>query len=161
MADYLEFRRLLESDMAAMAAERATQSDRDMLKALGEAMQHAHENGDAEREAQLDVELHTLVVESAHNLVFLHVLRACYRLLADDVFDNRKRLYGQPGERKTLLDQHLALIKAIIAGDVEAARRASQAHIDHVSLASQHLTAADAREETSKLRRTIRLANAG
>ncbi len=160
MADYLEFRRLLESDMAAMAAERATQSDRDMLKALGEAMQHAHENGDAEREAQLDVELHTLVVESAHNLVFLHVLRACYRLLADDVFDNRKRLYGQPGERKTLLDQHLALIKAIIAGDAEAARRASQTHIDHVSLASQHLTAADAREETSKLRRTIRLANA-
>jgi DNA-binding GntR family transcriptional regulator len=72
-----------------------------------------------------------------------------------------RRLYGQPGERKTLLDQHLALIKAIIAGDAEAARRASQAHIDHVSLASQHLTAADAREETSKLRRTIRLANAG
>jgi GntR family transcriptional repressor for pyruvate dehydrogenase complex len=161
MADYLEFRRLVEADMAAMAADRATQSDRDMLQALGKAMCDAHANGDAKREAKLDVELHTLIVESAHNLVFLHVLRACYTLLADDVFDNRQRLYEQPGERKTLLDQHLALIEAVISGEAQSARRAAQAHIDHVSQASQHLSAADAREETSKLRRTIRLANAG
>jgi GntR family transcriptional repressor for pyruvate dehydrogenase complex len=129
------------------------------LQALGEAMRAAHAEGDARREAALDVELHTLIVEAAHNLVFLHVLRACYRLLAGDVFDNRKRLYEQPGARRTLLDQHLALIEAITGGDPDAARRAAQAHIDHVSAASRHLNAADAREETSRLRRTIRLAN--
>ena len=160
MADYLEFRRLLEADMAAMAAERATQSDRDMLLAVGDAMREAHAKSNADLEARLDVELHTLIVEAAHNLVFLHVLRACYTLLADDVFSNRKRLYAQPGERKVLLDQHLALIDAITCGDADAARAAAQAHIDHVSVASEHLSAAEAREETSKLRRTIRLANA-
>ncbi len=159
MADYMEFRRLIEADMAAMAATRATATDRAMLKAIGDEMRKAQEDGDAEREAQLDVELHTLIVEAAHNLVFLHVLRACYSLLADDVFDNRKRLYEQPGERRTLLDQHLALIDAIIACDSDAARSAAQVHIDHVSIASEDLSAADAREQTAQLRRSIRVAN--
>ncbi len=160
MTDYMEFRRLLEGDMAALAAQRATQSDRDMLQALGTAMRQAHERGDADEEAELDVELHTLIVEAAHNVAFLHVLRACYRLLADDVFSNRQRLYAQPGERALLLEQHLNLIEAILAGNAEQAKRVAHAHIDHVSRASANLNAAEAREASSKLRRTIRLANA-
>jgi DNA-binding FadR family transcriptional regulator len=124
-------------------------------------MQHAHENGDAEREAQLDVELHTLVVEAAHNLVFLHVLRACYRLLADDVFDNRKRLYGQPGERKTLLDQHLALIKAITPATPRP-RDAPRRRISTMSALPANISPRQTRaKKHRKLRRTIRLANAG
>ncbi|MFK7792244.1 MAG: FadR/GntR family transcriptional regulator [Devosiaceae bacterium] len=161
MADYMEFRRLLEADMAAMAARRATQSDRDMLQAIGQTMRDAHAKGDAELEAKLDIELHTLIVEAAHNMVFLHVMRACYTLIADDVFRNRKRLYAQPGERAALLSQHITIIEAILSRDDQAARRAAQEHVDHVNTASRDLSAADAREETSKLRRTIRLANAG
>ena len=161
LGDYLEFRQLLEADMAAMAAERATASDRAMLESLANAMQDAHTKGDAALEARLDVELHTLIVEAAHNLVFLHVLRACYRLLEDDVFSNRKRLYAQPGERKALLNQHLTLIDAILTGDQDAARTAAADHIAYVSETCARLDAADAREEASKMRRTIRLANAG
>lgn len=161
MADFLEFRRLVEADMAALAAARATDADRDMLRSVARAMETAHAKGDAERETDLDVELHTLVVEAAHNVMFLHILRASYTLLADDVFTNRRRLYAQPGERRTLLDQHLALVEAICSGDSAAARRAAEAHIDHVSAASRDLDAAGRRETTSRLRRTIRLANTG
>lgn len=160
MTDYLEFRRLLEADMAAMAAVRATQADRDMIARVGQAMLAAHDKADPTVEAKLDVELHTLIVEAAHNMVFLHVMRACYALLADDVFSNRERLYTLPGERDLLLEQHQTLAAAIIAGDANAARKAAEDHIDHVSAASRHLTASDAREETSALRKEIRLANA-
>lgn len=160
MTDYLEFRRLLESDMAAMAAVRATRADRDMIARVAQSMHAAHENADPAVEAKLDVELHTLIVEAAHNMVFLHVMRACYALLADDVFSNRERLYTLPGERDLLLEQHQTLAAAIIAGDANAARKAAEDHIDHVSAASRHLTASDEREETSALRREIRLANA-
>lgn len=160
MTDYLEFRRLLEADMAAMAAMRATQADRDMIARVGRAMQGAHDDADPALEAKLDVELHTLIVEAAHNMVFLHVMRACYALLADDVFSNRERLYALPGERDRLLEQHQRLIQSILAGDADAARKAAEDHIDHISAASRHLTASDAREETSALRREIRLANA-
>lgn len=161
MADFLEFRRLVEADMATLAASRATAADREMLLSLAQAMQDAHAEGDADREAELDVELHTLIVEAAHNVMFLHILRASYTLLADDVFTNRRRLYAEPGERDLLLNQHLALIEAICAGDNNAARRAAEAHIDHVSAASRDLDAAIRRETTSQLRRTIRLANTG
>lgn len=158
--DYMEFRRLIEADMAALAAQRATPADREMLVSVGQKMRSAHERSDRAMEAELDIELHTLIVESAHNLVFLHVLRACYELLANDVFSNRRRLYDQPGERARLLEQHMALIDAIVDGDAGAARQAAQTHIDHVNAASRHLNAADARENTSNLRRDIRLSNA-
>lgn len=162
LADYMEFRLLMEADMAGLAAQRATPADLDMLASLRQAMLDADAvDDDGRLEAQLDVELHTLVVEAAHNIVYLHVLRACYRLLADDVFSNRTRLYRLPGERGILLTQHLALIDAILAGDEKAARKAAQEHIEHVSAATRHLGDVEARETTSRLRRTIRLANTG
>lgn len=161
MVDYMEFRRQLEATVAALAAQRATPSDRQLLRSQREAMEAAHVNGDAQREAELDVELHTLIVEAAHNVVFLHVMRACYDLLADDVFSNRRRMYDEPGERVKLLEQHLALIDAVLSGDPVQASHAAQVHIDYVSDASRHLSDTDAREASSKLRRTIRLANAG
>ena len=156
VADYLEFRRMIEADMAAMAAARATEADLAMLAEVGAAMRAAHADGDAAAEARLDVELHTLIVEAAHNIVVLHVLRACDRLLADDVFSTRARLYTRPGERRRLLDQHLALIEAIAARDPDAARAAARAHIDHIEATTARLSASDARAATANLRRELR-----
>ena len=155
-ADYMEFRRMIEGDMAALAATRATRADLAMLADVGAAMQAAHDAGDAAAEARLDVELHTLIVEAAHNIVYLHVLRSCYRLLSDDVFSNRQRLYTLPGERRRLLDQHRAIIDALAARNAEAARRAAHAHLDHIQSTTEQLCASDAREETANLRRELR-----
>ncbi|MBV6657552.1 MAG: FadR family transcriptional regulator [Devosiaceae bacterium] len=156
MADYMEFRRVVEADMAAMAASRATQTDLDALEALGVAMQAAHDAEDEARERALDIELHTTIVEAAHNLVFLHALRACYRLLEDDVFANRQRIYAQPGERRALLGQHLDLIEAIRSGKPDAARAAAERHIDYIQSASNRLSVDAAREETAALRQALR-----
>jgi GntR family transcriptional repressor for pyruvate dehydrogenase complex len=98
-------------------------------------MRAAHERVDFDEEAQLDVELHNAVGECAHNIVLLHTLRACYRLLADGVFYNRALIYGLPGAREKLLVQHAAIAEAVIAGDEEKARTVAREHIDFVAAA--------------------------
>ncbi len=150
--DYLEFRREVEATAAAMAAERATEADRTILSRIFEAMALAHGEADFRREAALDVEFHQAIGEASHNIVMIHVLRACYRLLADGVFYNRSRLYGHAGSRDALLAQHRALLEAILAGNGEAARTAARAHIAYVEASLTASVAAGARAEVASLR---------
>jgi GntR family transcriptional repressor for pyruvate dehydrogenase complex len=133
--DYLEYRREIEGLTAAMAARRAREADRALLSNIVASMRAAHERVDFDEEAQLDVELHNAVGECAHNVVLLHTLRACYRLLADGVFYNRALIYGLPGAREKLLAQHAGIAEAVIAGDEDKARTAAREHIDFVVVA--------------------------
>lgn len=131
--DYLEYRREMEGMTAALAAARATEADRKVLSRIVDAMRHAYERNDFEREAALDVEFHGAVGECAHNIILLHTLRSCYRLLNEGVFYNRAMIYNLAGARQRLLDQHIAICDAIIGGDGDAARRSAEDHIDFVS----------------------------
>lgn len=150
--DYLEFRREIEATAAAMAAERATEADRTLLSRLFATMEEAHAGADLRREAALDVEFHQAVGEATHNIVMIHVLRACYRLLAEGVLENRALLYDRAGSRDALLAQHRAIKDAILAGDAPAARLASIAHIRYVATALEEAARAGARAEIAQLR---------
>ncbi|MEJ1157689.1 FadR/GntR family transcriptional regulator [Prosthecomicrobium sp. N25] len=142
--DYFEFRRGVEAWSSELAAERATDADREILSRIVAAMEEAHRGPDTEAEAALDLEFHTAIGEAAHNLVLLHTLRSCYRLLADGVFYSRSRLYGRPEARDAIMAQHRAIHAAIMAGDPRRARAAAEAHIDYVAAATR---AADTRED--------------
>lgn len=150
--DYLEFRREVEAMAAAMAAARATEADRTILSRIFAAMEEAHGEADFRHEAALDVEFHQAIGEASHNIVMIHVLRACYRLLADGVFYNRSRLYGHAGSRDELLGQHRALLGAILSGHAEAARAAAGRHIAYVEASLRADAAAGARAEIASLR---------
>ncbi|MEM9104985.1 MAG: FadR/GntR family transcriptional regulator [Pseudomonadota bacterium] len=131
--DYLEYRREVEGVTASFAAERATQADRDVLAGIIYAMREAHAAEDADKEAGLDVEFHTAVGEAAHNIILLHTLRSCYRLLANGVFFNRALIYQYSGSRDRLLEQHIAIYEAIVAGNGKRAKRAAEEHMDYVA----------------------------
>ncbi|PPE82063.1 GntR family transcriptional regulator [Kaistia algarum] len=150
--DYLEFRREIEATASAMAANRATEADRIILKRLFAEMEAAHAATDFAREASLDVEFHKGIGEATHNIVMIHVLRACYRLLSDGVFQNRSRLYYRGGARDAILDQHRALLDAILASDAAASRRAAIDHIDYIETALKAEAEAGARLEIATLR---------
>ena len=105
-------------------------------EAIMERMNAAHAADDFEAEAASEIEFHNAIVECAHNIVLLHTLRACYRLLSDGVFLNRTRIYAMPDARNTLLGQHRAIYDAIVAGDPAVARAAAVAHIDFVEKAT-------------------------
>ena len=134
-ADYLEYRRAVEGVAAEFAARRVTADDRALLAGIMARMQRAHLKADPGEEAALDVEFHTAIGECAHNIILLHTLRSCYRLLADGVFHNRLMIFALPDAREALLAQHRAIHDAVVAGDADAARLAAVRHVDFVERA--------------------------
>ncbi|PVB63130.1 FadR/GntR family transcriptional regulator [Labrenzia sp. 011] len=152
VSDYFEFRRSIESQAAELASLRAAPSDLARLEDIVSRMQTAHDTEDLTAEARLDVEFHHAVGEAAHNVVMLHTLRSCYRLLENGVFYNRGRLYRFPTARAELLQQHKAIVAAIAGQDPESACRASEAHIDYVRGALADTEASDRREQLAGLR---------
>lgn len=151
-ADYLEYRREIEGVAAEYAARRATAEDRALLAGIVARMKAAHERGDFAEEAAIDVEFHNAVGECAHNIILLHTLRACYRLLADGVFLNRLMIFNLPDARQRLLEQHLDIHRAIEAGDPAAARRAAMDHISYVERAMTEAARAGDWQRVSRLR---------
>ena len=138
-SDYLEYRREVEGIAAAMAARRATSADKALLERIMEEMNEAHRLDDPQIEAKVDVEFHSAVGECAHNIVLLHTLRSCYRLLSDDVFYNREKIYGGSGARTKLLKQHTKIYDCVVGGDPDGAFQAAQDHINFVEQATREV----------------------
>jgi GntR family transcriptional repressor for pyruvate dehydrogenase complex len=150
--DYLEYRRELEGLTAELAAQRATDTDKALLSRIIEDMRHAHGTQEQEDELAADVEFHNAVGEAAHNIILLHTMRACYRLLSEGIFFNRKAVFSLPNAREQLLDQHVAIHDAILAGDPAGAKAAAQAHIDFVMRAADESARAGEWGRVAKLR---------
>jgi GntR family transcriptional repressor for pyruvate dehydrogenase complex len=133
--DYLSFRR----DMEGLAAERAARlgSDTDLavISAIFTKMQAAHDAPDAEAEAALDAQFHMAIIEASHNVVMLHMMRSMYDLLRSGVFYNRQIMFRQLTTRADLLDQHRAIVDALLARDAVAARAAVDIHLNYVERA--------------------------
>lgn len=151
VVDYFEYRQLMEGAAARLAAERATDLDRQEIGACLERMREAHRLDDPSREAEVDADLHMLVYEASHNLVVLHVMRAFSELLRGDVFYNRHRLYLTPGVRDILLGQHEAIAEAVLAGDGDRAEAAAGEHIRFTAETLKRL-----REDEKRLDRALR-----
>ncbi|RWK39056.1 FCD domain-containing protein [Mesorhizobium sp.] len=130
--DYLEYRREIEAVAAEYAARRATSDDLALLDRIMARMDEAHRTGSFDDEAEIDVEFHHAICECAHNIILLHTLRSCYRLLSEGVFQNRLLVFNVPGAREALLAQHRAIYAAVRDGDPAAARQAAMDHITHV-----------------------------
>ena len=150
--DYIEYRRELEGITAELAARRATDYDRQMLTRIMEAMRAAHDGGSFDAELEADVDLHNAIGEAAHNIVLLHTLRACYRLLAQGIFFHRHLVFSSAEARAHLLAQHEAIYAAIMAGDGDAARHAAQAHMDYIAAAIREAERSGEWQRISQLR---------
>lgn len=159
--DYLEYRRALEGLTAELAAARATEADKALLGRIVEDMKAAHAAGDFEAEMAADIELHNAIGEAAHNIVLLHTVRACYRLLSEGIFAHRRLIYGVQGAQATLLAQHAAIVAAICDSDPARARKAAEDHIDFVIETSARAARDDERNRISQLRVLQRLEREG
>ncbi|SET34992.1 FadR/GntR family transcriptional regulator [Paracoccus homiensis] len=144
--DYLEFRDIVESQAAALAAERATDVDLDRIRTSLSRIDNAHAATDAEEEAEADAELHQLIYEATHNLVLLQIMRALSGNLRMDVIHNRGRMFSIADTRKRLHEQHHEIADAIIARDPSRAAQAAHAHLGYVRDCLRHVT-----EEQAKL----------
>lgn len=151
LIDYLEYRTLIEGEAARLAATRATDVEREAIRNCLERMRAAHKLDDPTAEGEVDVDLHLLIYEAAHNLVLLHVMRAFSEMLRGGVFYNRHQLYCRPGVRDVLLEQHLAIGEAVLARQPEKAAEAAANHVRATAATLEEI-----RQEQTRVARALR-----
>jgi DNA-binding FadR family transcriptional regulator len=138
--DLVELRLLLEPVAAGLAARRATHSERRDVRLAFDAMAAAA--GARDVYGLADVRFHKLILLACHN-TFLTRLAPLIEILISTTV----KLYADKGWntshiRRAALPVHEKVMKAIVAGDSDAAEAAARAII---SLAHEDMAAATAR----------------
>jgi len=154
-ADYFEYRLAIEAHATGLAALRATEPDRQAIRKCMNDMKEAHAAADGTADARLDVTLHELIYEAAHNVLLLHIMRLLRNLMQRGILYNRDHVSRMPGVRDSWLEQHLAIGAAVLAGDSRAAEDAATAHVKFTLTAVEKARAEESRLATS-LRRIDR-----
>ncbi len=150
--DYISFRRELEGNAAARAAQSGTETDLKVIDAIFQKMEVAHSKRNPSDEAGLDAQFHMAIIEASHNVIMLHMMRSMFDLLQEGVFYNRSVMFKQRDTRDILLAHHRAINSGIQTRDPDAARAAIHEHLNFVedALDLQHKIARN--EEIAKLR---------
>jgi GntR family transcriptional regulator, transcriptional repressor for pyruvate dehydrogenase complex len=133
-ASLVEFREILEPEIAALAASRASKQDVTALKEACDVMDHAKGDPDAFIEADLD--FHLALAEAARNPIVLSLIDSIVGLLREQrlqIF----RVQGGP-ERGQL--HHRQIFEAVERHLPERARAAMRAHLAQVREDSRNTT---------------------
>jgi GntR family transcriptional repressor for pyruvate dehydrogenase complex len=150
--DYIAFRRDMEGLAAERAALNATAADLAVIDSVFRRMEEAARKRNPDEEAAIDAEFHMTIVEAAHNVVMLHMMRSLYDLLVRGVFYNRSAIYSLRESRTKLFDQHRAIRDAVVGRDPKAARAAIEAHMDFIAVSLRDAIRLRSREQVAALR---------
>ncbi|MCB0257074.1 MAG: FadR family transcriptional regulator [Anaerolineae bacterium] len=120
-----EIRRVLEVEIAALAAERAMPEEREELRRLCREMRkHA---GAPRVLAEIDFQFHLLLAEATRNELFGVLLTPLMEQLHEHFLYAWEHYGARPAE--SVFAQHEAIVTAVNAGDAELARSAMAQHI--------------------------------
>lgn len=141
--DMLELRLSLESDAAALAAQRRTPEQLSAMQAALEAFDRQHSTGDGTAEA--DFRFHELIAQATGNEYFMHVLRSIGTATISrgkggnsgkPATPPKTPRFGEPtpqlrsGKEITAME-HRAIFDAIARGDAPMARAAMYMHLNN------------------------------
>ncbi len=124
LRESLELRRVVETEAAGLAAERATDDDLGAMRGRLEGLEGA--SGDPEAYAAHDVAFHDAVLGATHNRLFLQLIDSMRELL---MFVRKVSVTATAGRISESLEGHRKLFAAIEARSPEAARRAMADHL--------------------------------
>jgi len=150
--DVLEFRRMLEGTVARLAAERATEADRERIARLYAEMQAAHARDAREQTSDIDVRFHQALADAAHNALFTHLTSSLLNMLQGHVHDNIASLFAAGDVSDQLLEQHGRVWSAVQARDGAAAQSAAEAHIDFIDRTLGQMREVATRQERAQRR---------
>jgi GntR family transcriptional repressor for pyruvate dehydrogenase complex len=118
----LEVRRILEVEIAGLAAERRTTED---LKKMDEILQEAAKVEERDHFAKNDVAFHAALAHATHNELFGLLLDS----IADIMFKVRYLGFDVPDTITRAVKYHRAILEQIEAGNAEGARQAMREHL--------------------------------
>jgi len=124
-ADILEARETLESALAGKAAERATEEEIDELRLITEAMAIAQDQGDEKEYSQGNRRFHQQIKKAAHQ----NTLARAYDNLLYPLVMRQYRDLAAPHPRQGSLEEHQAILLAIITRNPESAIAAMRLHV--------------------------------
>lgn len=123
--DLLEARWAVEANVAALAAQRRTESHLTRMRALIDASHELTGDGDRDRFMQIDHDFHAVIAEAAGNAALTEIMRSLHERSA--------RLWKlrllAPGDLVHTQEEHTAVLDAIAARDSVAAANAMGAHL--------------------------------
>jgi DNA-binding GntR family transcriptional regulator len=120
-----EARAALESLIAAAAARNATRAERDELRTLESQMRTAVEREAFGDYSELNAVLHRRIREISRH----HVAGDLVAMLRNRSARHQYRLAFMPGRPIESLEQHAAIIRAVVRGDDAGASAAMNAHL--------------------------------
>jgi len=152
--DLLEFRQMLESQAAALAADRATDVDIDHLDQVYSALEAAYRSDDMAACIDADVVFHQTIAEAAHNVLIGHLSASLMRVIHGHVSGNLEHLHARPQRWDQLQSQHHAIWQAIRERKPQEADQAAREHIEFVRQSMENNSREEERRQ-SALRRLL------
>ncbi|SBV97420.1 conserved hypothetical protein [uncultured delta proteobacterium] len=124
--EVLESRRVLECEIAYLAAQRVTQSD---ITVLTKILENMSATDDPQLFSKKDFAFHEAIALTTNNLFLLEMLKTVRELMVDV---NIREVITRPGQREIAMEHHWRIYKAICAEDPELAKHEMLRHIDNV-----------------------------
>jgi DNA-binding GntR family transcriptional regulator len=123
-----EARSALESLITARAARLATDEDKVSLREVIADMRDAVERDDPAAYSSLNLQLHKKLRDMSRH----EVANEMVENLRNRAVQNQYRLALMPGRREVSLEQHAAIVDAVVEGDEVGAAAAMTAHLSSV-----------------------------
>ena len=128
--ELLRARCLIESEIAAAAAEHRKDADLDRIFAALAAMrEHMHDKAANEAADRL---FHLRIAESTGNSVLLQMVTALWDHTKAPIWSQMESHFHTPELRRASQDDHQRVFTALLERNAEAARAAMRAHIERV-----------------------------
>jgi len=127
--ELVEMREALDGMAARLAATRMTAEQRKRLQTVLKAHEAALRDSDMERHIALDLEFHGLLRDGARNQRLAKALLDIERQIHLHIRASTKQPWFSA---KVVLRDHGAIVKAVCAGDGDAAEAAARAHVQRM-----------------------------
>lgn len=154
--DLLEFRHALEGMAAYYAALRANDEDFDALNKALEKIEVAYQARSIEQQAESLVEFYLCMAKGSHNVVLLHIMGNLLNVLQDNIAGNLVLLQKCTDAYQQIHQQRKQIVAAIVSGDPELARQASNEHLAFIEKTLLEINSQD-----SSMKRALRRIEVG
>ncbi|CAM3584619.1 FadR/GntR family transcriptional regulator [Aeromicrobium ponti] len=127
LASWLEFRRGLEVEAAAIAAERRTEEDIERLEAIQQQLIKNIEEG--KETSILDYEFHLQIAKSTKNPIFVEANKSSSHLEQHELFERLRQSVNIDSRKELIISEHTKIINAIKNGNSNDARQIMLKHL--------------------------------
>jgi GntR family transcriptional repressor for pyruvate dehydrogenase complex len=129
--ELIRARRVIEGECAALAAQHAR---RPQVGAMREALARMEADAGASKPPlEADRLFHLRIAEATGNAALVAVVRSLWEERAGPLFSQLEHHFDTPRLWAAALREHRAILDAIAAGDVEAARAGMHRHMDQAT----------------------------